>query len=361
MLFITTYFVPITLFLLVSCVSCENKYSKEANIHHQSQFDLEPSAQLRHLDKPFRMGKLNLLWKKAQVRLSEPKLKSIYSELKIHDKEEITFKKIKADGLDADGQMEGTLRKRLVGIMSTYGLLEHFEDIEGEVPKLDKDANSPEFKPKAIFKDKKLNKLWEKAERSGFTSIELQALKEEFSHHQDKVDQYYSLLEEVESKPDDSLNSIDHKLEKFNTLEGLDTFESNQNEHFKKADILRQAHQEIKDGYDRLHRISLSGPDSREFVEPRVQVLWSMAQKGNFSDSELESMRVELHHYEKRLLKLRHLQAEAALDSNDIRKMTGEKIENDMNEVIKKQQRKVQKYHLHLESKITGGEKHMEL
>uniref|UniRef100_A0A8D9AL89 Alpha-2-macroglobulin receptor-associated protein n=1 Tax=Cacopsylla melanoneura TaxID=428564 RepID=A0A8D9AL89_9HEMI len=353
------YFVAITLLLVLACVLCENKYSKEANTNFKSQFDVEPNVQLRHLDKPFRMGKLNLLWKKAQVRLSEPKLKSIYNELKIHDKEEITYKKVKSDGLDADGQKEGSMRKRLVGIMSTYGLLEHFEDIQGEVIKLEKDANSPDFKPKAVFKDKKLNKLWEKAEHSGFTSIELQALKEEFSHHQDKVDQYYSLLDEVEAKPDDSLNSIDHKLEKFNTLEELDTFESNQNEHFKKADILRQAHQEIKDGYDRLHRISLSGPESREFVEPRVQVLWSMAQKGNFSNNELESMRVELHHYEKRLLKLRHLQAEAALDTNDIRKVTGEKIENDMNEVIKKQQRKVEKYHQHLESKIT--KQHMEL
>jgi Alpha-2-macroglobulin RAP, C-terminal domain. len=70
---------------------------------------------------------------------------------------------------------------------------------------------------------------------------------------------------------------------------------------------------------------------------------------------------IELHHYEKRLLKLRHLQAEAALDSNDIRKMAGEKVENDMNEVIKKQKQKVDKYHLHLESKITGSKHHMEL
>lgn len=62
----------------------------------------------------------------------------------------------------------------------------------------------------------------------------------------------------------------------------------------------REVHQEIKDGYDRLHRISLSGPESQEFVEPRVQVLWTMAVKGNFSDSELESMRVS---FEKRYFK----------------------------------------------------------
>lgn len=53
---------------------------------------------------------------------------------------------------------------------------------------------------KSLFKDKKLNKLWEKAEISGFTPEELKALKEEFQHHQDKVDMYYSLLENIGSQ-----------------------------------------------------------------------------------------------------------------------------------------------------------------
>lgn len=48
---------------------------------------------------------------------------------------------------------------------------------------------------KSIFKDKKLNKLWEKAEKSGFDQKELKTLKEEFEHYQDKIDEYYSLLE----------------------------------------------------------------------------------------------------------------------------------------------------------------------
>jgi len=39
--------------------------------------------------------------------------------------------------------------------------------------------------------------LWEKAEISGFTADELKSLKQEFDHHQDKVDVYYSLLENV--------------------------------------------------------------------------------------------------------------------------------------------------------------------
>jgi hypothetical protein len=45
------------------------------------------------------------------------------------------------------------------------------------------------------------------------TAEELQALKEEFNHHQDKIDQYYSLLKDVEEGPNDTHESklICHK------------------------------------------------------------------------------------------------------------------------------------------------------
>jgi hypothetical protein len=39
------------------------------------------------------------------------------------------------------------------------------------------------------------------------TAEELQALKEEFNHHQDKIDQYYSLLKDVEEGPKDTHKS----------------------------------------------------------------------------------------------------------------------------------------------------------
>jgi hypothetical protein len=49
-------------------------------------------------------------------RLTEPKLKSLFSELKIHDKEELTWKKLRAEGGDKDGLKEAELRKKLTGI-----------------------------------------------------------------------------------------------------------------------------------------------------------------------------------------------------------------------------------------------------
>lgn len=44
-----------------------NKYSKEANLEKESSsddYDFRPIS-LKHLDRPFRMAKLNLLWSKA--------------------------------------------------------------------------------------------------------------------------------------------------------------------------------------------------------------------------------------------------------------------------------------------------------
>lgn len=101
---------------------------------------------------------------------------------------------------------EAELRKKLLNIMSMYNLLDQADDINNP-------SKARPFKPlneasdkhinKSLFKDKKLNKLWQKAETAGFTQEELLALKEEFGHHQDKIEQYYMLLQDVKENPDD--------------------------------------------------------------------------------------------------------------------------------------------------------------
>lgn len=71
-------------------------------------------------------------------------------------------------------------------------------------------------------------------------------------------------------------------------------------------------------------------------------------------------------HYENRLLKLRHLQAEVALGQErygdkKVKKVTGHKSDGDdlMEETIKKHVRKVEKMHDYLEKRISA--KHSEL
>lgn len=59
-----------------------------------------------------------LIWWDSFVfqRLTEPKLKSLFSELKMHDKEELLLKKLKAEGQDKEGTKEADMRKRLIGL-----------------------------------------------------------------------------------------------------------------------------------------------------------------------------------------------------------------------------------------------------
>lgn len=141
----------------------------------------------RNLQKPFRIAKLNLLWSKAVHRLTEPKLKSLFTELKIHDKEELAYKHLKSEkpkDFNDDGLKEAELRKKLIGIMSTYDLLEVMDDNEINNPEEHKKhkpyegkVKSDNYRNKSLFKDKKLNKLWERAELGGFTPEELQVRK----------------------------------------------------------------------------------------------------------------------------------------------------------------------------------------
>lgn len=297
------------------CDKSENKYSEKANTFSEGE---KYDPDFRKLQKPFRMAKLNLVWVKAQHRLSEPKLKSLFTELKIHDKEELAWKQLNSQHKDKDGLKEDELRKKLIGIMSTYDLLEHFGDTQNpDAYKEFKPFQGPvdNYKNKSLFKDKKLNRLWEKAEVAGFTPEELEILKQEFGHHQEKIDFYYKLLEDVTKSANDvHLNAIDEEdHDSFNEIVGKEEGDSKKNDVHQNANELREKHRELRDNIDRLERMAAKGPNSQEFVEPKVQGLWRVAVASDFTQDELASMKIELLHYESRLLKLRHMNAEHAL------------------------------------------------
>lgn len=113
---------------------------------------------------------------------------------------------MRAEGKDKDGLKEAELRKKLLNIMSMYNLLDQADNVsDPEKARPFKPLNEASDKHinKSLFKDKKLNKLWQKAETAGFTQEELLALREEFGHHQDKIDQYYSLLYDVKGNPEE--------------------------------------------------------------------------------------------------------------------------------------------------------------
>ncbi|XP_053593319.1 alpha-2-macroglobulin receptor-associated protein [Microplitis demolitor] len=348
-----------------------NKYSAEANKPNKKKdFDskeIPVPVSIKELDKPYRMAKLNLVWTKAKHRLTDVKLQSLFSDLKMHDKEELVYKHYKEEGKDTEGLEAARLRKKLIGIMSTYGLLEHFAETDDpELLKHHKPLNDgSNYVAKDMFKDKKLNQLWAKAEHAGFTGEELEALKEEFSHHQDKINEYMSILSDVENgDPEAYKNSIDEDHPSWNEIDHQEENEEESNaiplkktDYISKANLLREKHQDIKSGYDNLDKKTAEGPDHQEFVEPKVQGLWRVAKSAQFTKNELESLKEELHHYQTRLLKLRHLHTQAALDA--ARNGKDYDPDNSTKQNIKKHARTVEKLHMDIESRIM--ERHSEL
>lgn len=263
--------------------------------------------------------------------------------------------------------------------MSTYGLLEYFDDTqdpEKYKPYKAYSGKVDSYMNKSLFKDKKLNKLWEKAETSGFTKEELDALKDEFEHHQEKIDVYYNLLEQlgdddgkgatvhenaVNEDEHDKFNEIGTAEDDSNDIMTQQKSENKHNSHLHKSNQLRDKHRNIKDNFDRLERIASKGPKSQDFIEPKVQGLWRVALSSKFTADELASLKVELLHYESRLLKLRHMHAEHALSMEKNKNAQhGDKANTHkmMEENIKKQTRKVEKIQEEVEKRIF---KHSEL
>lgn len=127
------------------------------------------------------------------------------------------------------------------------------------------------------------------------------------------------------------------------------------NAYLNDANLLRLKHRDLRDNFDRLERVAVKGPNSQEFIEPKVQGLWRIASASNFSTDELASLKVELLHYESRLLKLRHLHAEQALNKEKYKGVEhGSKHDKyaSLDDHIKKQSRKVEKIQENIEMRI---------
>lgn len=339
------------------CNDAAYKYTQGAN-------DNKP---LKLVQNPFRMQKLNLLWEKAVKRLADGKLKSLMSELKIQDKDELTLKKLKSEAGDKEGLKEAEIRRKLKGIMTRYNLLLDGDNESGPLKENYLNEVGDDKMLHAIFKDKKINKLWLKAEQSGFTEEELKALKEEFQHHQDKIDEYYAFINAADDKSKMDMKNLDNEITPF------DEPDASEKSAKDKTNTVREKHRELKEGYDRLHKVTSTGPETKEFIEPKVSGLWKLAVRGDFTQEELESLHTELKHYEHRLLKVRHLtgQMNAVKDrgldgavkdrgldglEKELHSTEGQRI---LQERISKQKRKVDKLHEDLEMRIL--QRHSEL
>jgi len=297
----------------------------------------EKTVNYAAIDSPFRSQKVNMIWNKARKSLTNQKLKALHTELKVHDKEAMALKKLLADGMDKEGLREAELRKKFNGIMHSYGMVKpsiKFEDDKKQLKKTD-----------SLFKDKKLERLWQKAYKAGLEEDELILLKNEFLHHQEKLDELHQLKQMAHTEDINMMsNNIEIQEIRQQILDEEDTGEKID------ANTLDGKAKKLKQDYERLHRLA-TNTSPTEFSEPKVRILWKLAQEADFDIKELESLKEEMHHYEKRLQKLQNLKTEIDLsvDQPDLNEFV---TKDKMGKKLAKHTDSVQKLHAELEAKI---------
>ncbi|XP_025106175.1 alpha-2-macroglobulin receptor-associated protein-like isoform X2 [Pomacea canaliculata] len=272
----------LTFSLLLSCLlffcSCDKK----------SAYDNVQIPDIVTEERPFRMLKVNLLWEKAKKHLSGSKLADLYVDLKVQDKHEAAFKKLRADGMDKDGLKEAQVNAEFRDIIEKHGLEDFFKENE-----LANEITPQQEKKMTHFSDKKLQAMWQRAEKAGFTEQDLEKLREEFWHQQMKIDELNFLKNELGIE-DVTDNEISGSKKSGMTLE-------------KRKDLnldLKTKNKDIKSGYFRLEGMfSEFDKEEPDFKDNRVYQLWAMAQKTNWSEEERNSFKEELRHFENRLYK----------------------------------------------------------
>ncbi|MEE6462598.1 hypothetical protein FKM82_001650 [Ascaphus truei] len=257
----------------------------------------------------FRIVKLDQIWEKAQrLQLSAVKLAELHSDLKMQEKDELNWKKLKAEGLDDDGEKEAKLRRSLNVILVKYGL-DGKKNNQVEDSNFIKDGTEND-----ALDDPRLEKLWNKAKISGkFSEDELENLWREFRHHKEKTNDYNILLDTVSRTEEIHKNVISPEEDEIKE-EVL---------HGKHAD-LKEKLRSINQGFERLRKLSHEGyVGPREFEEPRVNDLWDMAKAANFSDTELESFKEELKHFETKMDKHQHYQKQLEISHEKLKHVEG--------------------------------------
>ncbi|XP_072371825.1 alpha-2-macroglobulin receptor-associated protein isoform X2 [Scyliorhinus torazame] len=281
----------VTVCLLPGLAQAVGKYSREKN-----EVDATGKAEIE-----FRMAKLNQVWEKAQrLQFSPVKLAELHSDLKIQEKDELNWKKLKADGLDEDGEKEAKLRRNFNVILTKYRL-DGRKDAAAMDTNYLRDSMDSE---NDVFDDPKLEKLWNKATTSGkFNNDEVGKLRREFQHHQDKIQEYHILRETV-SRNEDIYQNVISPSEAYVTEDLL---------HSKHTE-LKDKHRNVEASFQRLRKLI-----NQEFSEPRVLELWDMAKRSNFTADELDSIKEELKHFETKIEKHQHYKEQLDLSHQKLK------------------------------------------
>ncbi|EJW77350.1 hypothetical protein WUBG_11740 [Wuchereria bancrofti] len=270
------------------------------------------------MDVSFRINKLNFIWSKAIHHLSD---KALIKRLKKLVLEEVDNKLVQL--LEKYG-----LESAVTAYMKKY----KWRDEEEENSILSSEK----------FKDPKLQKLWHAAQNSRFSKNELKIVHKELNDHERKMEFY------------------EQKMQLFNELNDNTLTENSFEMSDKLNRELKVYHNNIMDSYDKLHR-KISQVSRKVFSNEKVENLWHLAtQNSNFTMSELESIRVELNHFDKRLEKMKYHDEELKAVKKEREKLgkfnAFDEDISGLEEENKRLLRKLRKLENYLETKIVHTE-----
>ncbi|CAG5929100.1 unnamed protein product [Menidia menidia] len=244
----------------------------------------------------FRIAKLNQVWEKAKrMQLSPVRQAELHSDLKIQEKDELQWKKMKVEGLDDNGEKEAQLRRNFNVLLAKFGM-------DGKRDTRWPENNSlkdHEVKEGDEFDDPRLDKLWNKV----CAQILLLA-KFGMDGKRDTRWPENNSLKDHEVKEGDEFD--DPRLDKL--WNKGDSKEALPQKHSELKDRMR----DLSHGFERLRKLSHEGfSEDSEFREPRVIELWESAKRANLSRDELDSLKVSSQkpseEVKQRLLSLRLL------------------------------------------------------
>ncbi|CAG5131934.1 unnamed protein product [Candidula unifasciata] len=332
---------------LVADVCASSKYSKEAQGIDRHDTDLD----FQNTENPFRMKKVNLLWTKGRQVLPSVKLAELYADLKVHDKHEAHLKKLRAQDLDQDGDMETKVLTNYRRIVHDYGLDENFSQndifISNELPA---DENVDK---KVQFQDSKLQTMWSKAQQAGFSEEDLNLLKEEFMHQQMKINEFDFVHKELNKLADPDDNVIDREQLKMNL---------SPKKLSDKKDGMKKVKRDIKEGYMKLEHLVSTIPASEPvFKDSRVHKLWALAKKTNWTNEQLNGFKEELLHFEHRLNKQEYYQKQLQQSAEALQDVDVPENHKNLEEKTQNLNRKIKKLHTEFQTRLNQALKHSEL
>ncbi|VDK70705.1 unnamed protein product [Litomosoides sigmodontis] len=309
----------------------------EMSLQMQLLLGADPSI---WMDASFRISKLNFIWSKAIHHLSDKtKIKRLKDELNKFDS---LYLSAKARSIKNEQVVLEEVDNKLAKLLEKYGLESAVNAYMKKYKWRNEEQEENIILPSGKFKDPKLQKLWHAAQNLHFSKAAMKTLHKELKEHERKMELY------------------EQKVQLFNEFNDNTLIENPFEVSDKLNRELKIHHNDIMDSYDKLHQ-KLAQVPQKIFSNEKVENLWHLAlQNPNFTTSELESIRVELDHFDKRLEKMKYHDEELKVVKKQQEKLGKLSVYDEdassFEEENKRLQRKLRKLENYLETKIVHTE-----